>query len=212
MSCSDADSQCHALNDAHLCLLRMVVPLPNTIITSKLMFSFCLQFCVCHLDTRTLVIDSFDAPMSSLVPVTILVADSTVVCMQRQSFSIPGLVVSTFSCAIALAMVYLPLFVPSNRVVLPTLDEILAFFTLCQKEFVRGRAETIAFEAARSFQGIPETVLDDSMTKLVNQFGGSLSDMIKETQYSQLTTKLTKTKIIRKKLRCSIRLIWVHDS
>jgi hypothetical protein len=55
----------------------------------------------------------------------------------------------------------------------------------CQKEFVRGKAEAAAFEAAKSFQGIPEAVLVDSLNVLVNQFGGSLSHMIRETQHTK---------------------------
>ena len=129
--------------------------------------------------------ESLRALNSSSIVETLQSDDCMVVCMQRQSFSIPGALVSAFSSAIALAFLYLPLFVPSNRVVLPTLDEIAAFFSTCQKEFVRGRAETVAFEAATSFQGIPEAVLDDSLNVLVNQFDGSLSNMIQELQHSK---------------------------
>lgn len=105
--------------------------------------------------------------------------------MQRQSFSIPGLFMDAFTSAITLAFLYLPLFVPSNKVVLPTLDEISAFFNICQQEFVRGRAESVAYEAAKSFQGIPDNVLDDSLSKLVNQFDGCLPNMIQEAQLSK---------------------------
>lgn len=158
----------------------------------RLMILFVCNF-VFILDNVSVNSDIED-PYLSMVPETLQSDESMVFCMQRQSFSITGLLANAFTNAIALAFLYLPLFVPSNKVVLPTLDAITAFFTLCQKEFVRGRAETAAFEAAESFQGIPEVVLDDSLNMLVHQFDGSLPHMIREAQQSKSQVRFNESR------------------
>lgn len=110
---------------------------------------------------------------------------SFVVCMQRQVFSFPGKVVEALMKAIVLVGIYVPLFLPSKEVILPSLDEVSVFFERCQSEFLRGRAESIACEAASSFEGIPSSILTDAANKLVHKFDGSLPDMVHFAQVSQ---------------------------
>ncbi len=63
--------------------------------------------------------------------------DNFVVSMQRQEFSIRGSLQDSIDRAILLMSVYLPLFT-SLSFMLPTLDEVLAYFHSCKREFARG--------------------------------------------------------------------------
>jgi hypothetical protein len=121
-------------------------------------------------------------------------AESFVVCMQRQSFSIPGLLSESLERAIDQAVVYLPIFNPSCSMSLPSISSLASFFHECQREFVRGRAEGVAFEAAKSFEGIPESVLDDSISELNNHFQRDLSSLIRKTQESKAVDRFNETR------------------
>jgi len=104
-----------------------------------------------------------------------------VVCMQRQDFSIRGSLQDSVSRAIDLVSVYLPLFT-SLAFVLPSVAMVLSYFNSCKLEFARSGAESRARDDAQSFEGIPESILDDAADCLHQKFNGILPDMIKEVQ------------------------------
>ena len=127
-------------------------------------------------------------PLASL-PVLIEESNSLVssflVCMQRRTFAVPGSISSALSEAIAQAQIYLPLFLPSKVVLVPSLEVVSQFFAHCQTEFVRGTAEVVAREASKSFLGFPDEVLDESIDKLINEFDASLPRMVEAAQESK---------------------------
>ena len=57
-----------------------------------------------------------------------IVEESFLICMQRQTFSIPGSVSNALKSAIRHAGIYLPLFIPSSVIALPSLEAISDFF------------------------------------------------------------------------------------
>jgi hypothetical protein len=65
---------------------------------------------------------------------------------------------------------------------LPTLDEVVAYFHSCKREFARGGAESRAKEHAQSFEGIPASLLDTAAERLHQEFDGNLPNMIHDVQ------------------------------
>jgi hypothetical protein len=122
------------------------------------------------------------------------VEESFLICMQRQSFSIPGSVSEALESAITQAGIYLPLFIPSSIIALPSMEGVSAFLGQCQKEFVRGTAEKVAFESALSFDGIPDALLDDAAFRLVTEFQGSLPEMVRDVQDSQRASRFNEAR------------------
>ena len=109
---------------------------------------------------------------------------SYVVCMQRGVFAIRGSLQVSFERAIQQAVMYLPLFTMALFLV-PTVDTVTSFFTSCKAQFVRGGAENKARQDAQSFQGIPDTVLEESCQLLQVKFNGNLADMVEEVHESR---------------------------
>lgn len=135
-----------------------------------------------------------DCEVSSDIASASTESSSFVVCMQRQAFSIPGGIFDALTRAIGQASIYLPLFMPSKEVILPSLYEVSIFFERCKNEFVRGGAEKAAYESATSFKGIPASVLTEAADNLINKFGGSLPEMVLDAQSSQMDSRFNETR------------------
>lgn len=104
--------------------------------------------------------------------------------MQRQSFVLPGCVEVALALAIEQAVVYLPFFGAKGMFPLPSLHDLSEFFLRCKAEFVSGKAEASACEAAKAFGGIPHDVLDDNISLLNDSFDGSLPGLVQHIQTS----------------------------
>ena len=123
-----------------------------------------------------------------------VVLGSFTVNMQRQSFVLPGCVELALASAIEQAMVYLPFFGVNEGLLLPSLQDLSAFFTQCKSEFVSIGAEMRACAAAKAFGGIPSDVLNDNITLLNDSFDGSLPDLVQHIQTSMQQDRFNETR------------------